>query len=242
MILTVNKTNFINDVVVPVSKIADNLQLTFDVVDGQSFLKTHVSSTDNSIIFLAKLPCNVDAPSAAIIPDCKTFLRLLAGVETEELKLEFATNSIKYKDPSFSFTYHLLDESYAINRKSISEEKINSLKFETRFVLTKTKLAEILKYNSIIPEAEKLYFYTDSDKTVQAEINDKQKANTNNIKIKIANQFSGNSISTEMPLNLQNLLLFSFSDNDITVEINHQLKVFKFEASNVKYVVSGLVK
>jgi len=242
MNLSLNKNAFVNDILAPVSKIADNLLLDFAVDSAGNFLaKTFVSSGDNSMILMASIPCKTKDPFKCIIPDCKTFLRLFAGIEKDEINLQIDANTIKYKDTTFSFKYHLLDESYVVNKKSISEEKLNALTFDTEFVATKQKLSEIIKFNSIVPDAEKLYFLTEDTK-VFAKIGDEQKTNTNEIVTEISTSYKGNPLIETFPINMQNVLLFTFNTDQVEISINHQLKVFQFKSPTLKYIVSGLVK
>jgi len=241
MKLTVSKNSFLNYLVTPVSKIAEHLPISFCKEQNQSYIKSITNSNDNSVIFLSKVEASVENPSSIIIPDCKTFLRLLSNIETPNLILNFTSNCIEYKNDSLEFKYHLLDESYFSTKKSISEEKLSQIPFDTNFLLPKTKLTEIIKFNTIIPEAEKLYFFTKGGK-VYTKIGDEQKLNTNQISFEVANSFKGNETESLFPINIQNLLLFSFVEDQINVSINQSLKIFKFETNNISYIVSGLVK
>jgi len=243
MKLTLNKNEFVNNLLGPVSKLAENLLLDFQMSDYKAgwSAKTLVSSSDNSVILLGEIPCIVEEPFKCVIPDCKTFLRLFSGIDQDQIVLDINSNVIKYKHNSFSFKYHLLDESYIVNKKSISEEKLKSINFDTTFKMTKQKLSEIIKFNSIVPDAEKLYFYAEGSKVV-AKLGDELKFNTNEIVTEISNSFEGIKLNDIFPINIQNILLFSFSSEEIKISINHQLKIFKFESDNLSYIVSGLVK
>jgi hypothetical protein len=245
MKLQLNKSTFVNNLLGPVSKLSDNLLLDFQPSDYKSgwAAKTIVTSADNSTILLGDIPCVVDDPFKCVIPDCKTFLRLFSGIDYDQIVLNIDSNVIKYKEGSFSFKYHLLDESYVVNKKSISEEKLKALSFDTSFIMTKQKLSEIIKFNSIVPDAEKLYFVSEGSK-ILAKLGDELKTNTNEIVTEVSTQGSvvGLPLVDKFPINIQNILLFSFSSDEIKVSINHQLKVFKFESDNLSYIVSGLVK
>lgn len=242
MKVSIARRPFVEGLLAPASKIADNLQLHFVNEDGKQYCKTITHSNDNSVIFLAKVPCTFNDEFSAIIPECKTFLRLFSNVEHEQIILTVNTNSIEYQATGLSFKYHLLDESYLINKKSISEQKLNQLDFDTTFKVSKQKISDIVKYNSIIPEAEKVYFFTDDSAEVQAKVGDKERTNTNEITFNMAESFVGNKLSLDFPLNVQHILLFSFSENEIQISVNQQLKVFKFETSYSKYIISGLIK
>jgi len=160
----------------------------------------------------------------------------------KKITLDIQNNVIKYKNATgFSFKYFLLDESYLINKKSLSEEKINALTYDTTFVVSKQKFSDIIKYNSIIPDAEKLYVYSDSGK-IMAKIGDEQKTSTNEITTEFASSFNGKEISSSLPLDIKNLLMFSFAENEINISINSQLKIFRFQSGSLVYIVSGLVR
>ena len=107
--------------------------------------------------------------------------------------------------------------------------------------MTKQKLSEIIKFNSIVPDAEKLYFVTENGK-VLVKLGDELKSNTNEIVTQISDSYEGKLLADKFPVNIQNILLFSFSEEEIKININQSLKVFKFETPNLSYIVSGLVK
>jgi hypothetical protein len=225
----------------PVSKLADNISLSFSSIDSKQKAKTIISNSDRSVVLLGEIDCLVQEPFLCVIPDCKTFLRLFSGIEANDLTLTINSNIIEYKQNNFSFKYHLLDELYSSNNKTLSEEKIQALTYDTSFVMSKQKLSEIIKYNSIIPDAEKLYFFTQGS-DVLAKIGDEQKSNINEIVVEVNKGYSGQPFDTTFPINIQNVLLFSFNSDTIIVSVNHSLKIFKFETPNLRYIVSGLVK
>lgn len=238
MKLTLDKTKFVNYLLNPVSKLADNLLLEFE---NSTKAKTIVNSSDNSTILLGSIDCQAEDSFKCIIPDCKTFLRLFSAINEEQACLTIDSNFVSYKDRSFSFKYHLLDETYITNKKSISEEKLNQLTFDTNFTASKAKFSELIKFHSIVPDAEKVYFYTNKNK-ICVKLGDEQKANTNEIIFDVSEKYEGKEISEPLPINIQNILLFAFSEDEIQISINHSLKVFKFATSNLQYIVSGLVK
>jgi hypothetical protein len=238
MKLTLSKTNFVNSIVNPASKLTDNLTLEFV---GNSVVKTTVTSPDNSVILMANSKCNAESPVKCVVPDCKTFLRLFSGIEQDDIVLTLDSNVIKYSNGTFSFKYHLLDEGYISEKKSISEDKINQIQYDTSFTVSKSKLSEVLKFNTIIPDAEKLYFYTDNNR-IQAKIGDDQKSNNNEIVTEISSSFVGEELLDSIPLNIQNIHLMSFAVDSIDISINKKLKIVKFSSPTLQYIVSGLVR
>jgi hypothetical protein len=239
MKLSVSRSLFTDSLLSPASKLSDNVYLLFE---GNNFVKTLVSSLDGAVHLLSKIPCNVsDVRGGCIIPECKTFLRLFAGTSEDTINLEINSNAIEYNGEGISFKYHLLDESYLTNKKSISEEKVNNLSFDTTFSFSKKSFSDIIKHHSILPDAEKLYFFTKNGE-VFAKIGDDQKSSTNEITTNISPNFDGDPLIGNLPINIQHVLLMLFVGDKITVKVNHQLNVFKFYTDSVYYIVSGLVK
>lgn len=240
MILSFNKNLFVDNILCPASKITDNLSLTVYEENGTQKIKAFVASSNGTVLLLASIPCNCSETGDFAVPDCKTFLRLFSGIDKQEVKLKLNSNSIDYDEPEFSFKYHLLDDCL-INKKTLSESKVSQIEYQTTFLLTKQKLNELIKYNSIVPDAEKLYVYSKQD-SVYAKLGDEQKANTNEIVTQLSDSYTGTPINSSFPLDIQNMLLFSFGHNEIQVSINHELKLFKFTTPHLAYIVSGLVK
>jgi hypothetical protein len=242
MNLTLKKDEFINLVLSPASKLTDNLLLFSETQNGQQLLKTLTTSSDNTAVLLTECLFKGTGFSKLIIPEIKTFLRLFSNIDKEEVTLAINDNQIVYKDDKITFKYFLLDEEYYTSKKSLNEDKINALKYNTTFTITKQSFAEIIKYNAIIPEAEKLYLFTDDNK-VYAQLGDKQKPNINEITTAISQNYQGESLTEAIPLNIQTLLLLSFANIEyIDIAINVELKVVKFSSNNLKYILSGLVK
>lgn len=243
MTFTVNREQFINSILSPSSKLTDNLLLFTETTNKQEkLLKTLTTSSDNSAILLSDCKFDGDVLSKLIIPEIKTFLRLFSNIDEELATLTINDNQIFYEDKKFSFKYFLLDEEYYTAKKSLNEAKLKALKYDNSFEISKNKFSEVLKYNAIIPEAEKVYFFTEKN-AVYAQLGDKQKPNINEITTAISDKFIGPSFTDPIPLNVQTLLLLTFNTNSsINVAINTELKIVKFSSENLTYILSGLVK
>ena len=104
MTLTIEKTSFLENILTPVSKIAENLQLSFQSDGSNVYIKTIVTSSDNSIVFSAKIPCTTNELNSFVIPDCKTFMRLFSGITEEKITLQINNNSITHKSNELSLS------------------------------------------------------------------------------------------------------------------------------------------
>jgi hypothetical protein len=242
MKIKINKDAFVDYLVGPASKIADNLLLTTTTNNGEQFLKTLTYSSDNSVILQTKIPYSGDNIEKLFIPEVKTFIRLLANLNEETLSFEIGSNFISYNGKDLNFKYHLLDEAFFSNKKTISEEKINSITYDTTFTTTKNKFSDLLKYNSIIPDAEKLYFIQKSNSII-GKLGDDQKPNINEIETELASIIEGKKLEQSMPVSIQSIIMLTFFQNhSVVVRLNQELKIFKFECGPVEYIISGLVK
>lgn len=241
--LTLNKNNFVQKFLLPVSKLADNVSL----IPKENILCAVCASQDGSIVLLATLKLENDLSdlSRLNLPDVKKFVRLLDCVEEEKIKVSVQDNHIKYQTPQFKFNYFLLEDSY-MQRCPVNPDKINQLTYDSEFTLSNGKFNEILKGSSIATDSDKLYFYTKDD-NVYAELNDFERQNINNITYLVTDKFKGEPVKNALPLNLENIrMLAGLRVNDFQVKINNTLKVTLFEFKDedvcVKFIISALVK
>ncbi len=242
-ILSLNKESFVQKFLTPISKLADNVSISFN--DDEVF--TTCASQDGSIVLLAsyKTDTAVKGIPRINLPDVKKFVRLLDCVDHDNIALTIENNHLKYTTPSFKFNYFLLEDSY-MQRCPVNPDKIKQLKYDTAFILPNTKFNEVLKGSSIATDSDKLYFYTKDDK-VYCELNDLERQNINNITYLVADKFVGESIKNTLPLNLENIrLLAGTKCNEFTVKVNNELKVTLFQIEekdiDIKFIISALVK
>jgi hypothetical protein len=242
-ILSFNKESFIQKFLTPISKLADNVSISFN--DEEIF--TTCASQDGSIVLLASY--TAETPIKGIprinLPDVKKFIRLMDCIEEENVVLSIIDNHISYETPSQKFNYFLLEDSY-MQRCPVNPEKIKKLKYDTGFILPSTKFNDVLRGSSIATDSDKLYFYT-KDSKVYAELNDYERQNINNITYLVSDKFVGEPIKNTLPLNLENIrLLAGLKSNELTVKVNNELKVTLFQIEengiDIKFIISALVK
>jgi hypothetical protein len=242
-ILSFKKDTFIQKFLLPVSKLADNISITFNNEE----ISTTCASQDGSIVLLATYKTNTPVKNVPRInlPDVKKFIRLMDCVDVDTITLTVHDNHLNYETPSQKFNYFLLEDSY-MQRCPVNPDKINQLKYDTGFILYNTKFNDILKGSSIATDSDKLYFYTKDDK-VYVELNDYERQNINNITYLAADKFVGEPIKNTLPLNLENIrLLAGIKCNEYTIKINNELKVTLFQIEEdgivIKFIISALVK
>ena len=242
-ILSLKKETFVQKFLLPISKLADNISISFN----EEEIFTTCASQDGSIVLLAsyKTDTSIKGLPRVNLPDVKKFIRLLDCVEEDNIALTIENNHLRYTTPSFKFNYFLLEDSY-MQRCPVNPEKINKLKYDTAFILPVTKFNDILKGSSIATDSDKLYFYTKDDK-VYCELNDLERQNINNVTYLVADKYVGENIKNTLPLNLENIrLLAGMKCNELVVKVNNELKVTLFQVEekdvDIKFIISALVK
>jgi hypothetical protein len=238
-----NKNLLTQQFLLPVSRIADNISISFTKEE----VYTVSANADGSIVLYVVLKDGVEYTNAFKInlPDIKKFIRLLECIETNELELVVDNNHIKYNGNGINFNYFLLEENY-IQKCPATPEKIKQVQYDTSFTILNTKFNEIMKGSSIATDTDKIYLYT-KDKKVYAELNDYERQNVNNITYLITENYDGADITLAIPLILENVrMLAGLKTEKYTVKVNNKLKIVLFEIeqenSKIQFILSALVK
>ena len=248
MNLTFEKTKIIDQFLVPISKVATDCSLSITNKTIQSL----VTDSNGSTILFAKLDIdNYDIPDNKTInlniKEIRKLIRVFECIGTDIFTVEVDDNisTLKFKSTDMSFKLHLvLDE--AIKKCSLSLSKIEKLNFNTEFILTNTKLSEILKGSTFATETNKVYFFI-KDKTVYAELTDKTTEQIDSITYNISDQYTGENLAVALPFSLEILRLLSgIKTNNTVVKINNTYKIIMFEINNpcntMKLIVPAFVK
>lgn len=242
--IRLNKETFVQKFLLPISKLTDHVSL----IPKEKLLLAICASSDGSIVLLATLKLDTTLPTSLSrlnLPDVKKFVRLLDCVEDNEITLTVHDNHLHYQTPQFKFNYFLLEDTY-MQKCPIQPDKINTLTYDSEFILSNLKFQELLRGSTIATDSDKLYFYTQDEK-VFAELNDYERQNINNLTYLLVDSFKGEPIKNALPLNLENIrLLAGLRVDYFKVKINNTLKVTLFECQeekvSVKFIISALVK
>lgn len=236
-------TRFLN----PVSKISEECSIHID----SKHMHTLVSDLAGSVILYCKLNTKTNVEKGDKLDLHIKDIRKLSKVfdcmsdDVVDLDVDVNTSVLKYKSPKLSFKLHLVTDN-VIRRAGISLSKINKLTFDSEFIMTGEKLAEILKGSIFATETNKIYFYT-KDGSVFAELTDKASDDIDSITFEIAENYSGDDVNTPLPFSLEILRLLSASkSSQIFVKINNTYKIITFEIitpeSEIKYIIPAFTK
>jgi len=244
MELKLVKKDFADNFLSIVGKAVDIVSLKLNK-DG---LYAVCNKPDTSIILLAKYnkTFNVDQEITLNIGDVKKLLRVIDCIDEDVLVFKIESNHLYYKTSKLQFKYHFLDDS-VVPKVTLKKDKIESLTNDTFFNINTKKLQEILKASSFTTDTNKIYLYGQPD-GVYCELGDKEKANTDNISLKVAESVEGQPFNQVIPFNLDIFrILTGVKFETARVGINLKYKVMSFyvkptEETDFTFVISGLVK
>ena len=244
MILKINnKSDFVSNFLSPLSKIGDSC-----ICKATSSGITSLIATEcKTVVLYGSYSQDIDIEEDVTlnIPDLPRLIRILHCIDADKLKLDISPSCIKYSSDDIRFTYHLLDDNILSSPK-LSVDKIKEIKYNNTFNIPYASLMNLLKSSTFTVNINKVYFETSGD-SVYAEINDKQSCNVDNIRIKLCESFTGDPITTPLPVSLDTIRnLSGIKCGNLKVSINSELNVMTFGITNsnikVLYIVSGLIK
>lgn len=242
--------SFLEKLLRPVNRLTESCVLNVK----EESLYSICSSADSTVILYAKakLPVSINPPVRLNLISIK---KLLSGLEclgdNGEFSIENEGNYIKCqnidhdsKEKTF-FKYHLVDDS-VVKEAPVNINKIASLKFDTEFTISTTKIKQLMAGYAFASDLTKIYF-SSRENNIVAEINDKTLQNVDHINLVVSSSFTGDPIEDPIALSMEIFKNLAHCKSDIRVRLNTQYKVFIFqnteeESVELKYIISALVK
>lgn len=242
--------SFLEKLLRPVNRLTESCVLNVK----EESLYSICSSADSTVILYAKakLPVSINPPVRLNLISIK---KLLSGLEclgdNGEFSIENEGNYIKCQNIDHDsrektfFKYHLVDDS-VVKEAPVNINKIASLKFDTEFTISTTKIKQLMAGYAFASDITKIYF-SSKENTIVAEINDKTLQNVDHINLVVSSSFTGDSIKEPIALSMEIFKNLAHCKSDIRVRLNTDYKVFIFqnteeESVELKYIISALVK
>lgn len=206
------------------------------------------NTKDGSVILNATLTTQTGLASTEQthlnIFDLRKFMKLLDCIPVDQVTLNLNSNNISYASPQISFKFHLMDDG-VIRKSVVNVEKINKLTFDTEFVVSNTKLEEVLRAASFTEDSNKIYLYCDNGE-VFGDLTDKTKPNIDSVNVQLSKALLGNPFS-HIPISLDVFRKFmGIKFQNLNVKLNTQSKILLLELNSnnciLKYVATALVK
>jgi hypothetical protein len=250
MQIEINKDTFTGQFLSPISKIVGdddaNKGCVIDVTPKN--ITSLCNTKDGQIILFSNITMETGLADGEQVHlnvyDIRKFIKLLDCIPEDIVKLQINSNHLAYKSSQINFKFHLMDEG-VIRKCIVNVDKIDKLTFDSEFIITKSKLDEIMKISSFTEDSNKLYLNCDGV-GVKGELTDKTKPNIDTVNIQMAESFVGNKFNN-LPISLDVLRKLSgIKFNDLNIKVNTQTKVLMMELSSndclLKYIATALVK
>lgn len=198
------------------------------------------SSDDRSLFLYSKLECDNETISKLNLPSLKKLSKSLDLVPDDDIEFKVNNNNLEYTGKKVKFKYHLFGDGILIAPK-ITLAKIQSLKYDFTFEVSKEFILSIIKNSAVFKDTNKLYIYTDEDHLVWS-LGDKTMTNSDVFTV------IGDEVDFEMDepfiINLDNLRLLSFKNTDTfnfsITKIGIGNISLKNENIELNYILSGL--
>jgi hypothetical protein len=241
MILSIsNKDKFLNNFLIPVSRVAESAVLN---INNES-ITSLIATSDNTVIVNAHYSESKNKSVKKLnIPDIKKLCRILQCIDEQDLELKLETNNISYRSHSIKFKYHLFDDNI-IPEPKLNLSKLDKLDFSGNFTITQGTVSSLIKGSTIATETNKIYI-SFNDKEVFGELTDKARANTDSYGLKISTDYSGAPILSPIPLNFEIFrIISSMKFTEIKSKVAASTGVFVFdmatEEAQLKFIISAL--
>lgn len=238
-----NRTEFVNKFLVPISRINNtcSLKLTSNSLTGL------VSTQDASVILDSKfaIECDVEDDVYLNIPDIGKLIRVLECIQEDDVSLKLNNNNISYNKSGIRFKYHLLEDGI-ISTPKINIEKVKTLNYDTKFVITGNTFSQLMKGASFACDTNKVYL-SSSEGRIYSELTDKTKSNVDSIQTILSDEFEGVEIESPIPLNFEIMRIVSCNKYDkvqvwLNIDLSVMVFILKSESIEMHYVASGLAE
>lgn len=235
-----DKDGFLNNFLVPLSKVTDSAVISIQ----PGAITSIIATNDNTVIVNAKYTDeNIEATKTLNIPDIKKFCRILQCIDSNTFALELNSNSISYSSNSVRFKYHLYDDNI-ISVPKLNLSKIDKLEFDGNFTLSYNSIISLIKGSTIATDTNKIYLSVRGNELF-GELTDKARANTDSYGLMISDTYEGAQITSSIPLNFEIFrIISSMKFNSIKGRLVSGMGVFTFDttlgAADIRFIVSAL--
>jgi hypothetical protein len=235
-----DKDRFLNNFLIPVSKVADSAVLK--IAPGN--VTTLIATTDNTIIVNATYSDEkINITRVLNIPDIKKFCRILSCIEETTVSFNLESNSIGYSSSAVRFKYHLYEDNI-ISLPKINIEKLKALTFDAKFSLTPGAIMSLIKGSAIATETNKLYLsYREGH--LYGDLTDLTRANTDSYGMKLTEDYSGQPFMKPIPLNFEifriiSHMKFKLIEAQLITKMGVLVLSAALDSTDIKFVVSAL--
>jgi hypothetical protein len=229
----INKSNFVQKFLTPISKINELCSLT---LENNSISNLNRTADTNFSLYALTDDVKYEGPKRSIsFADIKRFIKVLDCINSDEnIDLTLNENSIEYSSHSTRFKFHLIDDNI-VRGPSFSIDKINSLEFDCEFSFNHSSYMSLIKSSTFIIDSSKIYLHNEGENVI-AELTDKTKSNIDTYSTVISNSFKGDQISKPIGFDFDLFKNVSFPRNgEIKIKLNTKIGFVAFEIQDGNY-------
>lgn len=237
-----NKTEFINNFLAPIGKLAENTVLKV----SKEKIGAICSSNDGTLIVNCSYAQSNDVEETIClnIPDINKLIKILNCIPEEDTQLQFNNNNIEYQSNTVGFKYHLLEDGI-IDPPSVDINKIKQIDFNFKFTAQYEGINRLIKGSTFTTDTDKIYFDT-SDDGIVATLTDKQRHNVDSYTQHISDKYTGDKLEAALALNFETIrIISSIRFDQLNVLVNPKLNVFLFDINidntKINIISSGYV-
>lgn len=238
-----NKSNFIQKFLTPISKINELCSLS---LEENSIYNLNRTSDTNFSLYARTEDIKYEGEKRNIsFSDLKRFIKLLDCIPLEnDIDLIINENNIQFESHSTRFKFHLINDNI-IRGPSFNIDKINALEFDCEFKFSYNSYISLIKSSTFIVDSSKIYIHNEGT-NILAELTDKTKSNIDTYSTVISNTFVGLDINKPIGFDFDLFKNISFPKNgEILIKLNTKIGFVAFEIQDgnykLKYIATAKV-
>lgn len=230
-----NKNNFIQKFLTPISKINELCSLT---LEEDSIYNLNRTSDTNFSLYARTEDVKYDGEKRSVsFADIKRFIKVLDCIPLDtNIELIVNENNIEYVSHSTKFKFHLINDNI-VRGPSFNIDKINSLQFDSQFTFNYSSYMSLIKSSTFIVDSSKIYLYNEGENVI-GELNDKTKSNIDVYSTCISNAFTGDDIQKPIGFDFDLFKNVAFPKNgEILIRLNTKIGFIAFEIKDGNYTL-----
>lgn len=229
-----NKQNFIQKFLSPISRISDICTLTLE-----KDKVTNLNRTPDNTFSLYAVSTDVEFDSDkrnVSFSDIKRFIKLVDTLPNDTvIELKINENNIEYISKTTKFKYHLINDNI-VRGPNFNIDKINALKFNFDFKLNQQIHSGLLKSSTFITNSNKIYIANDESGNVIGELTDKTKSNIDSYTTILAEGFNGEKITKPLAFDFELFRSINIpKESHIDIHLNTDIGIIAFDIEDGNY-------
>jgi hypothetical protein len=237
-----NKTNFVQKFLSPISRINDLSSLT---LENGVIYNINRTPDNNFSLYIRTDEIEYSGEKRVLsFSDIKKFIKVFDCIPSNTIDLKLNANSVEYKGEGTSFRFHLINDDI-VKSPSFSIDKINSLLFDVTFKVTSQTINQFIKSTTFITDSNKIYISTNDGK-VYGELTDKTKMNIDSYSSELSDSYNGENILKPLAFDFDLFRNVSYLKvPEFNISINSKVGVIVFDIIddnyNLRYISTAKV-